>query len=144
MRHPGRDSQGPRLLPDDNHLLGRGDNDCHCYAFLPTVLRCYGRHFLFAFFSAPEGAASVLSHSGVALRSSGLDSCLRKDHAPEKDASVKCFDAVLGKVRLPCLRFIAVRIVPGRWILASTLSYCVCGICSNNTALCDARQDFSC
>ena len=36
---------------------------------------------------------------------------------------------------MPCLRFIAVRIVPGRWILASTLSYCVGGICSNNTAL---------
>ena len=100
---------------------------------------------LLFFFSAPEGVASVLSHSGVALRSSGLDSCLRKDHAPEKDASVKCFDAVLGKIRVPCLRFIAVRIVPG--ILASTLSYCVCGICSNNTALClsdDARQDVSC
>ena len=65
--------------------------------FLPTVLRCYGRHFLFAFFfSAPEGAASVLSNSGVALRSSGLDSCLWKDHAPENDASVKCFDDVLG------------------------------------------------
>ena len=65
---------------------------------------------------------------------------------PERTRRVKCFDAVLGKVRLPCLRFIAVRIVPGRWVLASTLSYCVCGICCNNTALClsdDARQDFS-
>ena len=33
----------------------------------------------------------------------------QKDHVPGKDASVKCFDAVLGKVHLPCLRFIAVR-----------------------------------
>ena len=66
---------------------------------------------------------------------------------PKRTRRVKCFDAVLFKVRLPCLRFIAVRIVPGRWVLASTLSHCVCGICSNNSALClsdDARQDFSC
>ena len=28
---------------------------------------------------------------------------------PGKDASVKCFDAALGKVYLPCLRFIVVR-----------------------------------
>ena len=51
-----------------------------------------------------------------------------KDNVPGKDASVKCFDAVLGKVRLPRLRFITVRKVIGRWILASTLSYCVCDI----------------
>ena len=81
---------------------------------LPLDLHSYDCHFLLAtfFFTAPEGAASVLSHSGVGLRSSDLDSCLKKDHVPGKDASVKCIDAVLGKVRLPCLRFMAVRNVP--------------------------------
>ena len=96
---------------------------------------------------APEGTASVLSHSGVALRSSGLDSCLREDHVREKDASVKCFDAVLGNVRLPCLRFITVRNVSGCCTLASTLSYCVCGILTFNSALClsdNAWEDCSC
>ena len=32
-------------------------------------------------------------------------------HLPGKDASVKCFDAVLGKVHLPCWRFIAVEML---------------------------------
>ena len=63
---------------------------------------------------APERAASVLCHSGV--------------HLPGKDASFKCFDAVLGKVHLPCLRFIAVRIVPEYCILVSTLPSCARGM----------------
>ena len=45
--------------------------------------------------------------------------------APE---GAQASDAILAKVRLPSLRFIAVKYVPGRWIQASTLSYCVCDI----------------
>ena len=109
-RHPGRGSQGPRLLPADNHLLGRDDNGCHCYAFLPPALRCYGRQFLFASFStAPERANCVLCHSGVALCSSGLFYELRYYHVPGRVTSVRCFDAVMGKIHLPCGRFIVVR-----------------------------------
>ena len=44
---------------------------------------------------------------------------------PEKDASVKCLDAVLGKVHLPCWRFIVVRSWPG---VVFNLSFCVCGM----------------
>ena len=64
-------------------------------------------------FLAPEGTACVLCHSGVALCSSGLGHGLRYYHVPEKDASEKCLDAVLGKVQLPCWRFIDVRNGPG-------------------------------
>ena len=60
-------------------------------------------------FLTPEGTACVLCHSGIALCSSGLSHGLRYYHVPGKDASVKCFDAVLGKVHLPCLRFVVVR-----------------------------------
>ena len=62
---------------------------------------------------APEGTACVLCHIGVALCSSGLGHGLRYYHAPEKDASVKCLDAVLGKVHLPCWCFIVLRDGPG-------------------------------
>ena len=88
------------------------EQDFHCYAFLPPAQRLFYGTFR---------TASVPSHTGVALCSSSLDFCLRKDYVPGKDASVKCFDASLGKVRLLCLRSIALRKVPGRWILASTL-----------------------
>ena len=51
----------PRDIPDEtvkalafclviNHLLGRDDNYCHCYAFLPLDLHCYYCHFLLATF----------------------------------------------------------------------------------------------
>ena len=114
---PRRDSQGPRLLPMITTFLAVTTTTVtgmpfHLLIYTVTIVTS----FQLLFFTAPEGAASVLSRSGVALRSSGVDSCLRKDHVPGKDASVKCFEAVLGKVRLPCLRFVAARNVPGRWI----------------------------
>ena len=40
--------------------------------------------------------------------SPGLGDGPRYCHVPRKNASVKCFDAALGKVYLPCLRFIVV------------------------------------
>ena len=69
------------LLPGDNHLLGC-DTSRGDQCSLPRRRR---------------------------FCSSSLGPCFRKDHLSGKDASVKCFDAVLGKVHLPCLRFIAVR-----------------------------------
>ena len=60
-----------------------------------------------------RGTACVLCHSGIALCSSGLGHSLRYYLVPGKDASMKCFEAVLGKVHLPCLRFIVVRNGPG-------------------------------
>ena len=66
--------------------------------------------------TAPERAASVLRHSGVECCSSGLCFCLSKDLLPGKDA-------VLGKVHLPCLRFIAVKNMPGCCFLASTRAF---------------------
>ena len=75
-------------------------------------------------FLAPEGPACVC-HSGVTLCSSGLGHGLRYSHVPEKNASVKCLDAVLGKVHLPCWRFIVVRNGPR---VVFNLSFCVCGV----------------
>ena len=54
----------------------------------------------------------VLCYSGIALCSSGQGHGLRCYLVPGKDGLVKCFDAVLGKFHLPCLRFIVVRSGP--------------------------------
>ena len=159
-QHPGHDSQGPRLLPCDNHLLGCDDRcvvvttaifmdrfSCrqevrrlrllrlfcrpHCP---PTIWKvrhavsCRGtRHLppLWNIFLAQEGTACVLCHSGIALCSSGPGHGLRCYHVPGKDASVKSFDTVLGKVHLPCLMFVVVPHGPGVCILASILSFSV-------------------
>ena len=64
-------------------------------------------------FLALKGTACVLCHKGVALCSSGLGHGLWYHHVPDKDASVKCLDAVLGKVHRPCWRFMVVRNGPG-------------------------------
>ena len=59
---------------------------------------------------------------------------------PEKDASVKCLDAVLGKVHLPCWSFIVVRNGPG---VVFILSFCVCGMvmCTGtSTAFCSSDE----
>ena len=49
-------------------------------------------------------------------------------HVSEKDASVKCLDAVPGKVHLPCWRFIVVRNGPGVVFWQLNLPFCVCGV----------------
>ena len=59
-------------------------------------------------FLAPEGTVSVC-HRGITLCSSSLGHDLRSYHVPEKDASLKCLGDVLGKLHLPCWRFIVVR-----------------------------------
>ena len=51
---------------------------------------------------APERTAIGVGRGVVGLRSSRQDAYLREGHVPRKDALVKCIDAVLGKVRLPC------------------------------------------
>ena len=136
-RHPGRDSQGPRLLPGENHLLGRDDNDCHGSSFLPPDLHCNGRHFFLATFLLHQKERPVSSVTAASVcippaktPASGKTMC------PEK---IRRWSAsILFWVKFVCLAwgFIAVRNVPGRWILASTLSYCVCGIFTENLTLC--------
>ena len=59
---------------------------------------------------------------------------------PEKDASVKCLDAVLGKVHVPCWSFIVVRNGPG---VVVNLSFCVCGMvmCTGtSSAICSSDE----
>ena len=56
---------------------------------------------------------------------------------PGIDASVECFDAVLGKVHLPCLRFIVVQ--NGRGVVfwhPLSLSPSVCGVFSKILHFC--------
>ena len=51
----------------------------------------------------------TICHRGVTLCSSGQDTTSGLTFYPKGLRSVKCLDSVLGKILLPCWRFIVVR-----------------------------------
>ena len=112
---PGRDIQGPRLLPGVSHLLGRDDNDCHCCSF---YLQVYAETTAVIFFlvtfpwhQKERPVSSVTAASSCVLRA--MTPASRKN---------KCWFL---------LCFIAAWHLLERWFLASTLSCSVCGTFSS-------------
>ena len=94
-RHPGRDSQGPRLCLLITTFLAVTTTTATFFPFSSELRHQNGRPVF-----------SVTAASTLFLWPSPLP---QERHFAWKRCFVKCFDAVLGKVHLPCLRFITVR-----------------------------------